>query len=75
MRAHHYHEYIEYYVTCLLHFPATNCVKLQEVFLSFPSQVFAEYLILRKFYDRHHDMVNCYGKSVSQMTTDMFHKS
>jgi hypothetical protein len=42
-------------------------VKLQEVFLSFLSQVFAEYLILRKFYDRHHDMVNCYGKSVSQM--------
>jgi hypothetical protein len=27
---------------------------------------------LRKFYGRHHD---CYGISVSQMTTDMFHLS
>ena len=30
---------------------------------------------LRKFYCRHHDLVNCYGISVSQMTTDMFHLS
>jgi hypothetical protein len=28
---------------------------------------------LRKFYDRHHDLVDRYGISVSQMTTDMFH--
>jgi hypothetical protein len=30
---------------------------------------------LRKFYGRHHDMVDRYGISVSQMTTDMFHLS
>jgi hypothetical protein len=30
---------------------------------------------LRKFYGRHHDLDNCYGTSVSQMTTDMFHLS
>ena len=30
---------------------------------------------LRKFYGRHHDLVNRYGISVSQMTTDMFHLS
>ena len=30
---------------------------------------------LRKFYDRHHDLVDRYGISVSQMTTDMFHSS
>jgi hypothetical protein len=29
---------------------------------------------LRKFY-RRHDLVDCYGISVSQMTTDMFHLS
>jgi len=28
---------------------------------------------LRKFYGRHHDLVNLYGISVSQMTMDMFH--
>ena len=28
---------------------------------------------LRKFYGRHHDLVDRYGISVSQMTTDMFH--
>jgi hypothetical protein len=28
---------------------------------------------LRNFYGRHHDFVNRYGISVSQMTTDMFH--
>jgi hypothetical protein len=28
---------------------------------------------LRKFYGRHHDLVDCYGIYVSQMTTDMFH--
>jgi hypothetical protein len=28
---------------------------------------------LRKFYDRHHDLVDRYGISESQMTTDMFH--
>ena len=27
---------------------------------------------LRELYGRHHDLVNCYGVSVSQMTTDMF---
>ena len=27
---------------------------------------------LRKYYGRHHDLVNRYGISVSQMTTDMF---
>ena len=32
-------------------------------------------LSLRKFYRRHHDLVNPYGISVSQMTTDMFHFS
>ena len=30
---------------------------------------------LRKFYDRHHDLVDRYGISVSQMTTDMFQLS
>jgi hypothetical protein len=30
---------------------------------------------LRKFYCRHHDLVDHYGISVSQMTTDMFHLS
>jgi hypothetical protein len=30
---------------------------------------------LRKFDDRHHDLVDRYGKSVSQMTTDMFNLS
>ena len=30
---------------------------------------------LRIFYCRHHDLVNRYGISVSQMTTDMFHLS
>jgi hypothetical protein len=29
----------------------------------------------RKFYGRHHDLVDRYGISVSQMTTDMFHLS
>ena len=28
---------------------------------------------LRKFYGRHHDLVDRYGISVSQMTSDMFH--
>jgi hypothetical protein len=28
---------------------------------------------LRKIYDRNHDLVDRYGISVSQMTTDMFH--
>ena len=27
----------------------------------------------RKLYGHHHDLVDCYGISVSQMTTDMFH--
>ena len=27
----------------------------------------------RKFYGHHHDLVDCYGVSVSQMTTDMLH--
>jgi len=30
---------------------------------------------LRKFYDRHHDLVGRYGISVSYMTTDMVHSS
>ena len=30
---------------------------------------------LRKFYGRHHDLVDRYGISVSQMNTDMFHLS
>ena len=30
---------------------------------------------LRKFYGRHHDLVNRYGVFVSQMTTDMFRLS
>ena len=30
---------------------------------------------LRPFYGRHHDLVNRYGVSVSQMTTDIFHLS
>ena len=30
---------------------------------------------LRKFYGRHHDLVDSYGISVSQMTMDMFHLS
>ena len=29
----------------------------------------------RKFYSRHHDLVDHYGMYVSQMTTDMFHVS
>ena len=31
--------------------------------------------LLRKFYDRHHDLVNRYGISVSQITSDIFHLS
>ena len=31
--------------------------------------------LLVKFYGRHHDLVDRYGISVSQMTTDMFHLS
>ena len=31
--------------------------------------------LLRKFYGRHHDLVDRYGISVSQITTDMFHLS
>jgi hypothetical protein len=30
---------------------------------------------IRKFYGHHHDLVDSYGISVSQMTTDMFHLS
>ena len=30
---------------------------------------------LRKFYGHHNDLVDRYGISVSQMTTDMFHLS
>ena len=30
---------------------------------------------LRTFYGRHHDLVNRFGISVSQLTTDMFHLS
>ena len=30
---------------------------------------------LRKFYGRYHDLVDHYGISVSQITTDMFHLS
>ena len=30
---------------------------------------------IRKFYGRHHDFVDRYGISVSQMSTDMFHLS
>ena len=30
---------------------------------------------LRKFYGRHNDLINCYGISLSQITTDMFHLS
>jgi hypothetical protein len=30
---------------------------------------------LRKLYGCHHDLVDRYGISVSQMTTDMFHLS
>ena len=32
-------------------------------------------LSLRMFYGRHHDLVDRYGISVSQMTTNMFHLS
>jgi hypothetical protein len=31
--------------------------------------------LLRKFYGRHHDLVDRYEISVSQMTMDMFHLS
>ena len=31
--------------------------------------------LLQKLYGRHHDLVDRYGISVSQMTTDMFHLS
>jgi hypothetical protein len=31
--------------------------------------------LLRKFYGRHHDLVDHYGISVSQITMDMFHLS
>jgi hypothetical protein len=30
---------------------------------------------LRKYYGRHHDVVNRYGMSVSEITTDMFQLS
>jgi len=32
-------------------------------------------LSLRKFYGRHHDLVDSYGIHASQMTTDIFHLS
>ena len=32
-------------------------------------------VITSKFYGCHHDLVNCYGTAVSQMTTDIFHLS
>jgi hypothetical protein len=32
-------------------------------------------VITSKIYGRHHDLVDRYGISVSQMTTDMFHMS
>jgi hypothetical protein len=38
------------------------------------THIFRENL-LRKFYGRHHDLVDRYGISVSQMTMDMFHLS
>ena len=31
--------------------------------------------LLRKFYGRNHNLIDCYGISVSQMTTDKFHLS
>jgi hypothetical protein len=31
--------------------------------------------LLRKFYGRNHNFIDCYGISVSQMTTDKFHLS
>jgi hypothetical protein len=31
--------------------------------------------VRRNIYGRHHDLVDRYGISVSQMTTDMFHLS
>jgi hypothetical protein len=30
-------------------------------------------LSLRKFYGRYHNIVHCYGITVSQMTMEMFH--
>jgi hypothetical protein len=36
---------------------------------------FCVYSSLRKLYSRHHDLVDRYGLSVSQITTDMFHLS
>jgi hypothetical protein len=38
------------------------------------THIFRENL-LRKFYGRHHDLVDRYEISVSQMTMDMFHLS
>jgi len=32
-------------------------------------------VISTEFYDRHHDLVDRYGISLSQITTDMFHLS
>jgi hypothetical protein len=31
--------------------------------------------LLRKFYGRNHNLIDCYGISVSQMTTEKFHLS
>ena len=35
--------------------------------------LFVKLSSLRTFYNRHHDLIDRYGISVSQMTTDMFH--
>ena len=55
--------------------------------ISVPNMVFGRWVLvvadnvvklkssLRKLYGRHHDLVDRYGISMSEMTTDMFHWS
>ena len=46
--------------------------------MKLPNQEFLLVMLkssLRKCYGCHHDLVDCYGISVSQMTTGMFHLS
>ena len=46
---------------------------VRECFLQIRDTQLGPVLATRKYYYRHHDLVNRYGISVSQMTTDMFH--
>ena len=44
-------------------------------FIFITMQAFPQSPFSTEFYGRHHDVVNRYGVSLSQMSTDMFHLS